>query len=776
MVMNGPQRLPVIAAALAVLAATGAADALAGCSGGASQPEAVQELRQAIEASDEPVPAPLALEDVPEILQAVESRTEAEEDRLHALSLFTTARTLERDKNEARALRLYERALRYDPDAVTVARAIVPLAHRLGRHAEAVRYALKAIRYEDADPALLRRLGIYLTENGEWQRAVTLYERALAARQDAEPSAADVLLRMEMARIYHLANQYEKAAETFDWVLQALKKPEDYGLNEEIQKALLGDADATYNLIGECFFQAGRNKKATAAFKKANKVKPNRGRLGYNLARVALKNGKPQRALSQLQAYFDEKLADDGLAPYEVLADALRELGKEEELVSRLEDLQAKDPENVSLGYFLAGRHLDTEDYAKAESLYRMVVKENPTVVGYQSLLKIYREANRPEQLLDVLAEAAAKTSALEPLGEEAKAITENEELVQTLIDVAKKRLEDDAEKLPYDHRLAIALAATDAKRYDVADEFYRLAIDAQPDKEAELLLGWGLGLLVDEKYGQAADVFQRGIDREAVPEDNPVFHHYLAGALEMDGRTDEALAAARKAAEIKDDSPRFLSRVAWILYHAERNGEAAEVYRELIDRFDSKHDSAEVRQVLREARLVLSNIHVLRGETAEAEEYLEQLLDEFPDDISALNDLGYLWADENQHLQRAYRMIQQAVDGDPENAAYRDSLGWVLYRLQRVDEALVELEKAAEAEPDPVILDHLGDAYHASGKPDRAKEKWKQAVHAFREKDEQQKVEEVQRKIEQLDSSTDENGCDGDGSTKAADATPSRK
>jgi tetratricopeptide (TPR) repeat protein len=766
MVKNGSRQIRGIAAVLAALAAIGAPHASAGSSGGVSQPEAVEEPRQAVDGAEKHTPPPLALEDVPEILQPVRPRTEAEKDRLHALSLFTTARTLERDKDEARALRLYQRALRYDPEAVTVARAIVPLAHRLGRHAEAVRYALKAIRYENADPALLRRLGIYLTDSGDWEQAVALYERALAARRDAEPSAADVLLRMEMARIYHLANQYEKAAETFDWVLKALKKPEDYGLNEEVQKALLGDADATYNLIGECFLQAGRIKKATAAFKKADKAKPNRGRLGYNLARVAMKDGKPEKALSQLEAYFDEKLADDGLAPYELLADALGELGKEQELVSRLEQLQAKDPENVSLAYFLARRYLDAEEYAKAESLYQIAVKEKPTVVGYQSLIEIYRKANRPEQLLDVLAEAAAKTSALEPLGDEAKAITENDELVQTLIDLAKKRLEKAPEELDYDHRLAIALVAMDAKKYHVADEFYRLAIDAQPDKEAELLLGWGLGLLVDENYGQAADVFQRGIDRKAAPEDNPVFYHYLAGALEMDGRTDEALAAARKAAEVKDDSPRFLSRVAWILYHAERNEEAAEVYRQLIDQFESKYDSAEVRQVLREARLVLSNIHVLKGENAEAAEYLEQLLDEFPDDISALNDLGYLWADENEHLERAYGMIQKAVEGDPENAAYRDSLGWVLYRLGRVEEALVELEKAAEAEPDPVILDHLGDAYHASGKPDKAKETWTKAVEAFGEKDEKQKAKEVQQKIEQLESPPDRNDPDGDGST----------
>ena len=59
-------------------------------------------------------------------------------------------------------------------------------------------------------------------------------------------------------------------------------------------------------------------------------------------------------------------------------------------------------------------------------------------------------------------------------------------------------------------------------------------------------------------------------------------------------------------------------------------------------------------------------------------------MLDEFPDDAGAMNDLGYLWADQDKNLQRARRMIRKAVDAEPDNAAYRDSLGWVLFRLGR--------------------------------------------------------------------------------------------
>ena len=99
-------------------------------------------------------------------------------------------------------------------------------------------------------------------------------------------------------------------------------------------------------------------------------------------------------------------------------------------------------------------------------------------------------------------------------------------------------------------------------------------------------------------------------------------------------------------AAEKKTDSARFRGRPAWVLYHAKRYDEAVKAYRELIDEFDADHASAETRDALREARLSLSNLCVIKGDLPQAEEWLEQVLDEFPDDAGAMNDLGYLWAD----------------------------------------------------------------------------------------------------------------------------------
>ena len=132
-----------------------------------------------------------------------------------------------------------------------------------------------------------------------------------------------------------------------------------------------------------------------------------------------------------------------------------------------------------------------------------------------------------------------------------------------------------------------------------------------------------------------------------------------------------------------------------------------------------------------------------------EAEEWLQQVLDEYPDDVAACNDLGYLWADQGTHLERALKMIRHAVEAEPNNAAYRDSLGWVLYRLGRYPAAVVELEKAAAKEPAAEVLDHLGDARFKAGQREKANLAWRHAAAAFRKDKEEDKAKQVEKKVQ---------------------------
>lgn len=696
---------------------------------------------------------PLLLDDVPRPFVPAKPRSHVERDRLEALSLFAAARTHQQRDEHAQALRLYQRAFRLDPGAVSAVREIVALASELDRHGEAVRYALKVVELEDTDPVLLRRLGVYLTEKGDIAGATRLYQRALAASENEQPEVTRIVLHMESGRLYHLLGNYGKAAAGFAAVRDALNHPERHNLDEEARQLLLDKPGATYNLFGECFLRARRFDEAREAFEKADQLAPNRPLLDYHRARLHAARGDAPSALDALLAALEHDLPDAPRAPYELLADLLKEVGNPQELLPRLKKLRATQPDNTALAYFLADKLFEAKQYDEAETLYHATLESHPTLGGYRGLVAMYRQTQRPTPLLEVLGRLASKAGSLEPLEEEVALVLKDPDLVNRMIEAARQSpaeevVATETAGVDYGIPLAAAFLALARKDVEAAADCFNRAIRVAPNQKAAVLLLWGVELLLAEHPAEAAAVFQRAVDETAVPKDNPTFHFYLASALALDDRIDPALAAARKAIELDDDSPRYHSRVGWILYHGERYEAAREAYRQLLDRFDADYGSVETRETLREARLVLSNICVIQGDLPEAEEWLQQVLDEFPDDVGAANDLGYLWADRNKHLHRALRMIQHAVDAEPENAAYRDSLGWVLYRLGRYEEAVAELRKAAADDPDSVVLDHLGDALLKAGRAEEAVEPWRRAAELYREQNEPDKAANIEAKL----------------------------
>ncbi len=743
-----PARLVVTAVAWAALLAAATLSALAERNDSADAPYGLPFAPEGTPAS-----LPELLIDGPlELLPAETGRTEADEDRIEALARFSAARTLERRDRLPEALRQYQRALRYGPPSKTVLEPAIRLAVALDRLDEAVRLVPRVEEPDTLDSMLWMKLGLHLTKKGDLKRAAEMYENALAVRRGALLTAGTVALRLELGRLYYLLSDYPEAADCFAQVRHVLEHPEASGLDRSVRADALVEPAATYALMGECFARADRLDEAVDAFEASHRAQPDKGLLGYHLAQVEARNDRPARALAKLESYFKERASGEGVAPYRLLAELLEKLGNRQEFIERLKELRAKDPENVPLGYALAEAYREAERFDEAESLYRELAEKTPTLTGYRALVALCRRADRPEALLDVIGQAAVEGVAPESFTQEERSIADDADLVRTLIELGRKRHQSAPDGLEFGPALGVAMLALEAERPDAAGEFFERAVAADADRASETLLTWGLGLLAQDEHESAIGVLRRGIDEKLLADDNPAVYFYLSGALELAGRTDEALAAARKAVELDPQSPRFLSRVAWILYRNERHEEAADAYRRLLEAYDAEFGSAEIRQVIREARLVLSNLAVLAGDFDEAERRLEEVLDEFPDDVGALNDLGYLWADRNVHLHRAHDMLRRAVEGDPENAAYRDSLGWVLFRLGRHQQAVAELEKAAagsgDDEPDPVILDHLGDAYRAAGKTDRAVEAWKQALKQFKERNDADMAKKVQQKL----------------------------
>lgn len=693
---------------------------------------------------------PTQLDDRPEAFMPQTPRSPAEQDRLDAMALFATGRTHERRQELDDALRCYQRALRLDRQAATIARQVVRVAVRLKRSALAVRYAAIAAELDSTTDEALPKLAAYLAGEGQIERAVGLLEKAMASQDGAEPKTANaLLLHLDLGRYHFLLDHHEKAAEHFAVVEAAVRHPESAGLTAEQANALLEQPGPMFHLFGETFLLAGRIDEAVAAFDEANRREPSEPLRAYCMARVARKRGQPQEALDALQAYFDAKRDAEGTDPYRLAADLLAELGREAETLDYLARLHAANPDSEPLSCFLADRYFDAKKFDQAEPLYAGLASDDFALAGLVGRIRVYRATSDPDKLLEALGRIAAKTSSLEPLEDGLADLAADAATFDALVAAARRQLQADAASLDFGKRLAVALLALEGGNPEVAGEFLELAMAADGSKKNELLLLWGAGLMATDAAPQAADVFRRGAEDEQLAAQRPVFCHYLAIALEAGNRTEEALAAIHEAMELSPDDARFASRRAWIYYHARRYPEAREAYLDVVKRFGDQYGSAAVRATVREARLALSNLCANLGQKQEGEEWLEQVLDEFPEDPSALNDLGYLWAEQGKHLHRSLWMLEKAVATEPDNPAYRDSLGWVYYQSGRYEESLAELLKAAETqEPDGVILDHLGDAYRKLGRGDEARSAWRRAADAFRAEEEESRAAAVESKL----------------------------
>jgi len=97
------------------------------------------------------------------------------------------------------------------------------------------------------------------------------------------------------------------------------------------------------------------------------------------------------------------------------------------------------------------------------------------------------------------------------------------------------------------------------------------------------------------------------------------------------------------------------------------------------------------------------------------------------------LNDLGYMFADRGVHLDEALKMIQKAVELDPQNGAFLDSLGWVYFKLGQYGPAEENLHKAIDRQAtDASIHDHLGQVYEATGRWKLAVLQWERSMTEY--------------------------------------------
>ena len=105
-----------------------------------------------------------------------------------------------------------------------------------------------------------------------------------------------------------------------------------------------------------------------------------------------------------------------------------------------------------------------------------------------------------------------------------------------------------------------------------------------------------------------------------------------------------------------------------------------------------------------------------------------ESALKENPTNDHVLNNYSFFLSLKKEKLDKAIEMSTKLVELHPDNPTYLDTHGWVLYTLEKYDEALVYLRKAANLQEDGTVIEHYGDVLYKLGKVDQAVEQWRRA------------------------------------------------
>ena len=694
------------------------------------------------------------LEDPPATFVPLHPRTTEQRDQVEALRLFASARASEDRHKLTDALDLLEQARKLSPNNSSILRRLSRINLLLGRGDQAVAVAKQLIDVDPGDSMTLSLLvSHYLERKNDPVAAEALLRRVGSNPKLDKSSPGYYLVQRDLGDINaDLLNKPNEAADAYAKLMDALDDRAANNLSpQDLARILQGSeppahADA-YVKFGDTFLKAKRFDDAIRAFRRGLIYKADHAVLPRLLAESLFKSGKAEDALAVLEPFL--KKQPIGSEPYELLADLLTSLGRDKEILPRLEEAVAADAQNLRLQFALAARLRVEGQVEKADALLAELLKNQAEPQVYAELAKSYLKEKRFEDLLRVLGDAIQKPNGFDSVKPTIDAISEDREATASALDAAIAMQEADPVRLTESSRKIVAFLAGKAKLFDKLVRVDRGVVKSDPSAANYRELAFDLRNAA--KHDESVEAIQE-LMAKFPAERNPATLFLLAQGYFLAGKMDEAIASAREAEKLQPDDRETLKLLAFLLGQVGKDDDAIVVYEGLLKRFP---DDDEITKRVRQG---LSSIYGNKGDHPKAEAELEILLQKYPEDPGVNNDLGYLYAEQGKNLEKAEAMIRKALEDEPDNTSYLDSLGWVLFKRDKPKDALLPLEQAAQkAEEkgalDVTICEHLGDVLFRLQEYPRAKEFWRKAEgFAVKPSPPNKRLIEIKKKLVELE------------------------
>ncbi len=292
------------------------------------------------------------------------------------------------------------------------------------------------------------------------------------------------------------------------------------------------------------------------------------------------------------------------------------------------------------------------------------------------------------------------------------------------------------------DARLALARMLIAEKRYDESRRHFNQLLQDHPDNPEVI---YPVAMLALQQGDTATGKTQlEKLLKGDFPDKGTV--HFFLGQIEEELKNREAALEHYRAVTPGEQFIAARARAAQLLVQLGHPEEARQLIRETPGRNDAERTQLTLAesQLLRDANRTAEAYALLEGAIRKEpdntdllydaallaerlgkpevlEAHLKHLLSLKPDHAHGLNALGYSWADRNVRLPEAYELLRKAVALAPNDPFIMDSMGWVLYRQGKLEDARQTLEKAYGLKADPEIAAHLGEVLWTLGRRDEA-------------------------------------------------------
>lgn len=616
------------------------------------------------------------------------------------------ASTYGRSEDAARAIQEYRLAIESDPNSGFLDSALAEIYARTGRIRDAVLEAQDILKREPNNVEARRLLGrIYLRSLGDLQsgtqstevlkRAIEQYE--VIVRLD--PSSVED--RLLLGRLYRLNNDTAAAEAQFK---EAVKR-QPYSEEAVTTLAYL------YNETGD----------SAKAAQLLNTI-PADGRSGRLYGALGYTYEQQKEYKKAIGAYGKAvELDQDNLDAVRGLAQNLLSDGQTEAALEHYKRIVEADPQ-------------DPQSYMRMAEIYRRSGRFDQALAALKKAQNYAPDSMEVPYNLAVIYQAQGKY-------DDATGI------LKDLISKAEKpggnySVGEGNNRAVFLERLGGIYR--DNGKYDLAVETFHKMLPLGDDNMSR-----GYQEIVDtwreaKRWNDAAQVAKEAAAK--LPNDRNL-KLTLAAQLADTGQADQALQQTKALLKGTPEDREVFIALAQMTARLKRYKEADEY----INKAAALASKPEEKDYV---NFVWGSMLERQKKYDRAEEMFRKVLANDKQNAMALNYLGYMLADRGVRLEEALGYVKKAVELDPQNSAYLDSLGWAYFKMGDYDLAEVNLRRASEhMNSDPTVQDHLAELYAKTGRLKLAAAHWENALQAWNKSVpadvDTSDVERVQKKLE---------------------------